>query len=196
MKRISKVIGLIGLIALFGFGCSRVSKPAEENKQDIDRTAILLEAKKQGLIMDTGEIQHMQDPDVLVLDDKKLSTPDSTFLNGVDFKSWKAAALADVTGGTSYGLVRLNFLQGKFRVAATFGDLPQTTDTSTYQAWLVKRGDGMKVLNLGTLNVIGNVMTLTYASKVDLSEYDFFVVTLQTPNTTVPGEHLLEGVIR
>ena len=196
MKRISKVIGLVGLIAVLGFGCSRVIKPTEENKQDIDRAAILLEAKKQGLIMDTGEIQHMQDPAVLIVDEKKLTTPDWELLNGVDFKNWKAAALADVTGGTSYGLVHLNFSQGKFQVAATFGDLPETTNGSSYQAWLVKRGDGMKVLNLGELNAIGKIMTLTYASKMDLSEYDFFVVTLQTANATVPGEYLLEGVVR
>jgi hypothetical protein len=52
------------------------------------------------------------------------------------------------------------------------------------------------MINLGKLISSESEMKLTYASKTDLSEYDFFVVTLQSPDTTIPGEHLLEGVIR
>lgn len=190
------MIGLAVCVTIVGFGCNRAVKPIDDQKEDIDRTAILLDAKNQGLIMDTGEIERMKDASVLILDEKKSVSPNWSEFEGIDFKTWSAAALADVTGGTSYGLARLNFSNEMFRVAASFGDLTQPTDGSTFQAWLVKRGDGMKVVNLGTLIPADQLMVLTYATKTDLREYDFFVVTLQPPNSTVPGEHLLEGMIR
>lgn len=198
MKRISLILGLLGMIAIVGFGCSRVvTKKVDTNQSPvIDRSAILLDAKKQGLIMDTGEIEHMKDPSVIVVDEKKETPADFATFNTVDLKTWHAAALADVTSGTSYGLTHAKFENGQFQIIASCGGLTAPTDGSVYEAWLVKRGDGMKIVDLGKLNLADKLMTLTYASKADLSEYDFFVVTLQSPNQTVPGEHLLEGVIR
>lgn len=198
MKHIVKVVGLLGIIALVGFGCNRATKPvSDKQKQVIDRSAILLDARNQGLIMDTGEIEHMKDSSVLVADEKKEVAPDWSTFAGLDYKGWQAAALADVTGGTSYGLVHIGFLNGKSQITATFGDLPQLTDGSVYEAWLVKRGDGMKVMDLGALTpATEKLFTFTYASKTELKEFDFFVVTLQAPNAKAPGEHLLEGMIR
>ena len=196
MKRISLMIGLAACVTIVGFGCTRAVLPVKEQTESINRSAILLDAKNQGLIMNEGEIEHMKDPSVLVTDEKKATTPGWKEFDGIDFKTWNAAALADVTGGTSYGLARLNFSNNTFRVMANFGDLVQPTDGSTFQAWLVKRGDGMKVVNLGVLIPAEQLMVLTYATKTDLRDYDFFVVTLQSPNSTVPGEHLLEGMIR
>lgn len=190
------MIGLAVCITVVGFGCNRAIKTTDVQKEDLNRTAILLDAKNQGLIMDTGEIERMKDSSVLVLDEKKAVSPSWAEFEGMDFKTWTAAALADVTGGTSYGLARLNFSNETFRIVASFGDLPNLTNGSSYQAWLVKRGDGMKVVNLGSLIPADQLMILTYATKTDLREYDFFVVTLQPPNSTVPGEHLLEGMIR
>lgn len=198
MNRIAKIIGLLGLVVIVGFGCSRVvsTKPDTKQTPSIDRSAILLDARKQGLIMDTGEIEHMKDPSVIIVDDKKTAAPDFTTINAMDFKTWKAAALADVTSGTSYGIARFKFTGDQFEATATCGGLVQPTDGSYFEAWLVKRGDGMKIVDLGKLNPKDTLMTWTYASKTDLSEYDFFVVTLQSPNQTAPGEHLLEGMIR
>lgn len=190
------MIGLVGIVALVGFGCQSAAKPTTQQKQVIDHTAILLDAKKQGLIMDTGEIEHMNDPAVRVVDEKKETTPDWATFTATDFRTWQAAALADITGGTSYGISHLQFLGNEFRIAATFGDLSTPTDGSELHAWLVRRGDGMKVVDLGKLIPADKLMVLTYASKTDLSEYDFFVVTLQAPNSTDPGEHILEGTIR
>lgn len=190
------MIGLAVCVVVVGFGCNRAVKPADDQKEDFDRTAILLDAKKQGLIMDTGEIERMKDSSLFILDEKKIASPSWAEFEGLDFKTWNAAALADVTGGTSYGLARLNFSNELFRVVASFGGLTQPTDGSTFQAWLVKRSDGMKVVNLGTLIPGDQLMILTYATKTDLREYDFFVVTLQPPNSSVPGEHILEGMIR
>lgn len=198
MNRIVKILGLLGLVVIVGFGCSRVAtKNTETNETPaIDRSAILLDARKQGLIMDTGEIEHMKDSSVMVVDEKKESAPDFATFNTVDLKTWNAAALADVTSGTSYGIAHFNYGNGQFRIVATCGGLVEPTDGSYFEAWLIKRGDGMKVMDLGKLNPTDKLMTFTYASKADLSEYDFFIVTLQSPNQTVPGEHLLEGMIR
>jgi len=52
------------------------------------------------------------------------------------------------------------------------------------------------VMDLGKLAPVATDATFTYASKTDLSSRDFFVITLQSPNQTVPGEHILEGMLR
>jgi hypothetical protein len=196
MKRIFLMTSVLLCFVVVGFGCVKDVKPTVEQKQVIDRNAILLDARNQGLIMDTGEVEHMKDVSVLVQDEGNVVAPAWNSFAGTDYKTWTAAALADVTGGSSYGLAYLQFSKGTFRIVASFGGLVQPTDGSYYNTWLVKRGDGMKMINLGKLISSESEMKLTYASKTDLSEYDFFVVTLQSPDTTIPGEHLLEGVIR
>ncbi len=196
MKRNVPMISLLVCVVIVGFGCNRAANPKTNQKPTIDRSAILLDARKQGLIMDTGEVEHMKDPSVLVSDEKKETAPDFASVQNTDFKTWHAAALADVTSGTSYGIARFKFESGQFHVIATFGGLTEPTDGSVYEAWLVKRGDGMKIVDLGKLNVTGTGTSFTYLSKTDLTGYDFFVITLQPPNQTIPGEHLLEGMIR
>ncbi len=197
MKQISKVVGLIACIALVGFGCARTSDlKTNEDPLTIDRSVILLDARNQGLIMNEGEIEHMKDPAVLVPDSAKIESPAWESFQQTDFRTWKAAALADVTGGTSYGLVHILAEQNTFRLAASFGNLGESVNGSSFRAWLVKRGDGMKRLDLGSLEKTESGMVLTYASKADLREYDFFVVTLQSEGSTAPGEHILEGTIR
>lgn len=187
---------LIACTTIFGFGCLRGVKPAEQTKLAIDRNAILIDARKQGLIMDTGESEHMKDQSLLVDDQMKKDAPDSSLVKELDFRLWSAAALADVTGGSSYGIAHIKVENGMSRLFATFGGLPEPTDGSFYEGWLVKRGDGMRIIDLGKITLINPDANLTYATKTNLSEYDFFVVTLQSPNQRVPGEHILEGMFR
>ncbi len=195
----------LGVLVLFGFGCARaVIKTTDETKNSpassetkIDRTAVLLEAKQQGLIMDTPEIDRMKDISVRVEDLKVQKNSDLKSLLAMDVKKWHAAALADVTGGNSFGLAHTQYLNGRFTLIASLGGLPTTGNGAFYKGWLVRRGDSMSVLETGTVEKIGEQFANAYLSAEDLSLYDFFVITLQTSvEQTEPGEHILEGMIR
>ena len=58
-------------------------------------------------------------------------------------KGWSSAALADVTGGESYGLAHASFENGIYTVLADLR-LTKPSENFSYQGWLVKeqwRGD-------------------------------------------------------
>lgn len=198
MKRFSSWMILFALITITGFGCvkpsSQTTKPSSET---IDRNAILLDAKKNGLIMDDGELEHMKDPVVLIQDEKRLNTPSIKLFENETFKNWHAAALADVTGGTSYGLAYVKYEKGRFTLYAKIGGLTPSSDSYHYEGWVVHRNDGMKVVDVGSVVQDKDQFIITYSSSTDLSTYDFFVLTLEPNDDNVtPAEHILEGMIR
>ena len=200
MKRLAPLVITLSIVSLFGFGCVKSSTTQKQTSvaaQNIDRNAILLDAKKQGLIMDTPEIDHMKDPSVLIVDDKKLALKAVATYLALDLKTWHAAALADVTSGSSFGLAHTLTQNGHFTLVATFGGLPALNTGSHYEGWLVKRGDGMHIVNLGEAQASGDKFVNTYESGTDFSSYDFYVLTVETSDATSgPSEHILEGVIR
>lgn len=184
----------VGLVVV-GFGC--LNKPTPEEQAVIDRTAILNDAKQQGLIMDDGESTHMKDPSILVEDTGKVTPKDPSVYASTDFKTWNAAALADVTGESSFGLIRTRAQKGAFEIAGVIGNLPELEEGASYRAWLVKRTDGLKVVDLRPVEQRElAIVNYTYTTRTDLSEFDFFVVTKQTSGETAPGAHMLEGMLR
>jgi len=203
MKRTAPLLIVLSIFTLVGFGCTKLPTSSKTDTKDsasqsqMDHRAILLDAKQQGLIMDTAEIDRMKDPSVIVQDSKTQKVSDVASLIASDTKTWSAAALADVTGGNSFGLVHTHFQNGEFKLFATLGGLPVPQNGASYNGWLVKRGTDMKVLNTGTIELSGKQFVNTYLSAEDFSNYDFFVITLQSSSdSTQPGEHILEGVIR
>jgi len=195
MKRYILGIALFASLTIVGFGCVNSNTSIVEQSV-IDRTSVLADAREQGLIMNDGEVTHMKDASIISVDEKKLSAKSPESYTTVDFKSWKSAALADVTGGSSYGLIHTQFQANKFELAGLIGDLPELTNGGHYNAWLVRRSDGLKVIDLGAVEVKESMINYTYSSGMDLSEYDFFVITEQSEGSTVPGKHILEGMIR
>ena len=205
MKRTAPLMILLSVFALFGFGCTKLPTNSETDttgsdvnpETQIDRRAVLLDAKQQGLIMDTPEIEQMRDPSVLVQDTKVQKNISSASLTAADLKTWPAAALADVTGGTSFGLVHARYQNGQFTLLAALGGLPAPQNGALYKGWLVKRGNEMRVLDTGRIEMNEKQFVNAYVSAEDFSTYDFFVITLQAnAESSQPGEHILEGVIR
>lgn len=199
-KRIALTTIVFSFLVLIGFGCvknQQINKSVAEGKPAIDKNAILNEARQNGLIMDTGEIEHMKDPSVLVQDGKRIVIQNIKTFIEKDVSKWSAAALADVTGGTRFGLAYTRFSGGVFTLIAKMGGLADLADGPTYHGWLVKRGDGMRVLDAGIVQKINEKFFIVYQSKENLSSYDFFVLTLE-PNdgNNAPAEHFLEGSIR
>jgi len=184
----------LGIITLFGFGCISNSEKTDVSVV-IDRDAILFEAKENGLIMNDEEIQKMAATNVNLDEMLKEADKDAMKLN--DFSKWLAAALADVTGGDSYGMAHMRFENNTYSMIAEMGNLPILQDDYFYEGWIVKRGEQMSVISTGKAEFDGEVHLSAYQSKQDLSDYDFFVLTLE-PNDgdPAPAEHILEGMFK
>lgn len=190
----------ICLVAL-GFGC--LSKNESEGTQEgavvIDRQAILEDAKEAGLIMDDDELQAMADVGNLVTVEGEISMNETVLESAKKDDYRVSGALADVTAGGSFGVVKSKSEEGTFTLYALLGALPVLQEDQHYEAWLVKRDASMSVVSLGNLTVpVGEEerWSFLYTSKDDLSQYDFFVLTSEWNDTSpTPGLHILEGVM-
>ena len=192
------LIPVLAIVVMLGIGCS---KNIDKNKGDIvpeiNRESILLEAKKNKLIMDDAEKAQMADMSVQETDEQKIAIKDpKKFLPFLTAKG-RSGALADVTAGSSYGLSNIKTDGNVFTVTASLGGLPETSDKYFYEAWVVKRGSDMEVLSIGKLEKNENDWISVYQTTKSLSEYDFFVITLEPDDEDQsPAEHILEGIIR
>ncbi len=144
---------LLGAVLLIGGGC--IGKGSDNTPTvdvEIDREAILFEAKEQGLIM--GDEEALKMGQVLV-DDGGVSPNDVEAYLAQDFTDWSGAALADVTGGGSYGSAHASYINGSFKIIADMGNVPSPSDGYFYEGWLVRRVNNMSVISTGRAQVIG-----------------------------------------
>jgi hypothetical protein len=185
-------------MTLLGFGCSKkpVTVENENVSKEINREQILAQAKRDGLIMDESEILAMSDISVLQTTNGKNQTSVAQYIKK-DFAGWNSAALADVTGGGSFGLAFSNFEKSSYTLVAKIGNLPEFSEGSHYEGWIVKRGNEMQVMSVGKAIKNEDQFMIVFKSPEDLTAYDFFVLTLE-PNETdpAPSSHILEGTFR
>ena len=183
-------------VSVAGFGCVREASKDQGNT--VDRSAILDEAKKEGLIMNDEEIVRTKDPSALVEDHETQPAKDLASYLKLDVKNWRAAALADVTGGQSFGLAHARFEQGTYTLIAEMGGLPALEKGFFYEGWLIQRGNPFRVLSTGRVEQIDQKFINVYTSREDLSSFDFYSLTRE-PEEGSPGpdgSHILEGMIR
>ncbi|NQV90706.1 hypothetical protein HQ487_04880 [Candidatus Uhrbacteria bacterium] len=188
---------LIALVFL-GAGCFRQTEPIdlEEVSSTIDRDSILFEAQKNGLIMNEEEIQTMSS--LNPTEDSLNQTPTNIdrYLQA-DVIGWKSAALADVTGGGSFGIAHAQYLNGTYTMVVTMGNLTDPADDYFYEGWIVHRGTEFSVMSTGRAVKTGDGYANVYLSKADLSESDFYVLTLEPDDgNPAPAEHILEGTFK
>jgi hypothetical protein len=185
-------------LVLLGAGCFSKSEeePASNGPVEIDREEILFDARENGLIMSQEEVSAMSSIEPITAADASNPTSLTSYLEA-DMKAWSSAALADVTGGESFGLAHATFANGIFTVVADLGNLTQPAENFVYEGWLVKRGEAMMLVDLGTVTATEKGHALVFTSSQDLSEYDFFVLTLETiDGSSTAEEHILEGRFR
>ena len=187
---------LIVSVSLIGFGCQRPVSPTN-NSVEIDRQEILSEARKSGLIMDETEILLMTEGSALQPTSGSNPSDISDDLSRETAK-WQSAALADVTGGSSFGLAFSKWESGNFTLIAKVGNLPVVSEGEQYVGWFVKRGEPLRVMNVGSVVPAGDQFAIVFTSQTDLSDYDFFVLTReqQDDNPQPSREHILEGSFR
>jgi hypothetical protein len=188
------------LVMVFvGVGCLVNGGDRPDNQgttPTIDRDAILFEARKSGLIMDENEVAMMAQAGLTPDPTGRVVEPVDNYLE-MDLKGWPAAALADVTGGESYGIAHARLLNGKFTFVAELGNLPEPAGGYFYQGWLVRRGEQMAVVSTGVVVKTQKGYANVYTSLTDLTEYDFYVLTLESDDgVDLPAEHILEGGIK
>lgn len=138
--------------------------------------------------MNESEIVQMADPTRVQKIDGTSPLDVSAFLK-IDTATWSSAALADVTGGGSFGLAFKEVQDGKTTLIAKMGNLPALEEGQSFESWLVQRGKEMKVVRVGTSVTVEDQQVIVFETGADVSEYDFFVLTLN-------GQHVLEGSFR
>lgn len=81
----------------------------------------------------------------------------------------------------------------------TFDNLPDPKGDDFYEGWIVRRGENFSVISTGKLvkNDTYGVYENFYMSNEDLTDHDFYVLTLE-PNDDdpAPADHILEGTLR
>jgi hypothetical protein len=194
MKK-TAIFGVLAVI-LLGTGCIAKIENREKAPIDVlfDKKTILLEAKENRLIMDDEEILEMSRN--IISDSTGRNIAPENFTKP-DVKKWQAAALADVTGGESFGIAHAKYEAGIFVLVAEFGNLPSLSEGFSYRGWLVKRGDQMEVVSTGVAVETQSGFVNIYKSSLDLSKHDFFVLTLENENASdSPAIHILEGSMK
>ncbi len=194
---ISGIVGLAALLLVVGFGCSRgadVVTTDASGEVVIDRDAILLDAKENGLIMGDDESEFMKEA---IIDSVSEPVGDLAAALEQDFSNWSSAALADVTGGGSYGLAHAIFADGKYSLVVEMGNLPVPGEGYFYEGWVVRRGDAFSAISTGKAELVNDVYVNVFMSPTDYSDHDFYVLTLEPDDgDPAPDEHILEGTLK
>lgn len=190
-----QMLALLGVFVLVGGGCWGADPVEESSDAEIDRDSILFEAREKGLIMDEPEVEQMAQT-ALEQVGTSLEEGVEKFLD-LDVRSWNSGALADVTGGESFGLVYARYENGRFTLISKLGNLPALGDAYFYEGWLVRRGEQMSVVSTGRIVEHEDNFINVFESPVDLSDHAFYVVTLEpVDGDPAPAEHILEGTIK
>ena len=99
------------------------------------------------------------------------------------------------TGGEAVGIAKSNYDGAQYSLLATFENLPTPTSDDFYEGWIVQK-DPFMFLSTGIVRKIGGVYTNIYKSRQDLTNYDFYVLTIEPNNgDPAPADHILEGTM-
>ncbi|MBN2096074.1 hypothetical protein JW752_01605 [Candidatus Peregrinibacteria bacterium] len=99
-------------------------------------------------------------------------------------------------GIESSGKAEAVFKDGTYYLRAILYEMPIPEDDSFYEGWLVRRGPDFSVISTGKIQLIDSRYVNAYRSGQDLTDHDFYVVTLE-PNdgNPAPAVHVLEGLM-
>jgi hypothetical protein len=186
------------LVVIFGgIGCLKLQTTAEQT-EEIDTAQIIASAKENGLIMSDEEIAQMVESSKDPHETGKVELTPLEVEEMLDADYEYSGALADVTGGKSYGMAHANFDQGKFDLRVKIGNMPELEEGQYFEAWLVDRSAHQRSVSLGQFvqDEMGNYYFVFRGGAV-LLDYEFFVVTMEWDDEDVSaGLHVLEGVLK
>lgn len=203
MKKASLVL-VLGL-SVFLSGCSRLmgrsDEPAEispeaETAETTENTLPPIEVPENA--RDLSEIDGMEmiekdadgDEDGETMKKLNLSASLEDVTNG-------QTLIGDVnTGGNATGLALAGIVNGQYQVTATFENLPDPSDDSFYEGWIVRQDGELSVISTGVATKQDNTYVNTYTSSQDYTDHVQYVLTIE-PNDgdPAPAEHVLDGVL-
>jgi len=100
------------------------------------------------------------------------------------------------TDGLSTGTAMSNYDGNEYILFAEFDALPDPIDDDFYEGWVVQK-DPFMFISTGIVKKINGVYINAYKSGEDLTNYDFYVLTLE-PNDgdPAPADHIVEGTMK
>ena len=191
------VLAAVFVFIFAGVGCLKLNTDGDfsNGETSIDRNEILENAKESGLIMDDEEVEEMNDGTHLRTDEGSVQFYDALKIEEMMLESYDySGALADVTSGGAYGIVKAGYEDGVYKLYASLGDLPELQEGMFFEGWVVKRGENMQVISTGELVELEDGFVNLYESTENLTGFDFYVVTSEWDDgDPSPGLHILEG---
>ena len=199
MKKQALMAGIIVILLLLGVVFlkkgSPAYAPAEEPKEQKDFSAINNKDLAMEMRMTSPE------PDSMM---QSISHTDQEAFMLMNFLY--QGSLADVTEGKSIrgtatgraasGMVKATYADGVYSLYASADNLPDPTGSDFYEGWIVRKNP-FEVISTGKLEKIDSQYKNFYTSTKDLTDHDFFVITLeQNDNNPAPADHILEGTLK
>jgi hypothetical protein len=103
--------------------------------------------------------------------------------------------LLDVADSSASGFAEAGIIESTYRVRATFDNLADPRGTDFYEGWVVRRAP-LDVISTGKLEKIDGQYVNVFASPRDLTEHDFYVLTIEPDDgNPAPADHVVEGVM-
>lgn len=100
-----------------------------------------------------------------------------------------------ITEGKTKAVVKTDYdnTLKQFKLYGTFTQMPKLREGFYYEGWLIRK-EPFSMISTGKVILIDEEMTIVYVSETDLSDYDFFVLTLEhNDNDPQPEIQILEG---
>lgn len=99
------------------------------------------------------------------------------------------------TEGNATGVAKANWDGSQYLMVASFENLPEPQGEDFYEGWIVRQ-DPFEFISTGKAVLVDGVYVNGYRSDMDLTEYDFYVLTLE-PNDgdPAPADHIVEGTM-
>jgi hypothetical protein len=103
--------------------------------------------------------------------------------------------LIDVSGGQAAGVAQAGLTDGLYSLLAELDQLLEPTGTDFYEGWIVRK-EPFDFISTGKLIKRGENEFNVFSSDVDLTSYDFYVLTIEPDDgDPAPAEHVLEGIM-
>lgn len=100
------------------------------------------------------------------------------------------------TDGKASGTAMAIFKDGVYSMMGSFHNLPDPQGSDFYEGWIVRKGNNFSVISTGRLVKSNGSWSNTYSSGQDLTDHDFFVLTVEPDDgDPAPADHILEGTM-
>lgn len=200
MNKLSRdtLLGLILVFVVLGgiyFYFKTDSQTADSGP--LDEAAMMRDAETERMMMDLGASEDVARKETDSAMMETMSGAAYQYLGDLVDVTNGEAVDGFVTGGTAAGTAQAIFTPEEgYMLFATFSGLPELTDGFFYEGWIARRGDNFDVISTGPLEVIDGVYTNAYSSGTDLTDHDFYVLTLEPDDgDPAPAGHIVEGVM-